>query len=305
MADEIDPVVAPVTPPVAPTIIDPATPPVAPVAGDPPAVPDPATPDWRAQFAGDDKDLAKQLGRYADPAAFAKAHKALQTKLSSGEFKKALPEGATAEETTTWRKEAGLPDKPEGYVEALTLPKGLVIGEADKPIVTELAAAALEGNVDTKAFNGLVSKYYEIQDKQAQAREDADVTFKTASEEALRADWQGADYRRNLTAVNNLIAGWPEGLASAVLAGRDPDGRKLGDNPAFIKQLAALALELNPAATLVPAGTTDAGKTVEGELEAIREKRRADPAAYEADKKTQARELELLDAQLKMKARAA
>lgn len=262
-------------------------------------------PDWRAKLAGDDKDFAKQLGRYSDEASFGKAYRALQTKLSSGEFKKALPEGATAEEIATWRKENGLPDKAEGYIEKLELPKGLVIGEADKPIVAEFAAAALEGNVDPKQFNGMVGKYYEILDKQRAAQEDADAVFKTESEEALRADWQGPDFRRNLTAVNNLISGWPEGLAAKVLAGRDPDGRKLGDNPLFIKQLAALAVELNPTSTLVPAGTSDPGKSVADELESIRELRRNDPNKYEADKKLQARELELLDAQLKVQKRTA
>jgi len=169
--------------------------------------------------------------------------------------------------------------------------------------VAELAAVAHESNLDPKAFNGLVSKYYEIQDKQRQAQEDADVAFKLESEDVLRKDWQGPDFRRNLTAVNNLISTWPEGLAAAVLAGRDPNGRKLGDNQAFIRQLASLALELNPAATLVPAGTTDPGKNVQARLEEIRELRRNDPNKYESDKKMQAEELELIEANIKMEKR--
>jgi hypothetical protein len=309
MAEVIEPVVPPVTPPVVTppaTIVDPAAPPV---SADPPVAPptgDPPAADWRTRLAGDDVAFAKTLGRYSDEAAFGKAHRALQTKLSSGEFKKALPEGATAEELATWRKENGLPDKPEGYVEKLELPKGLVIGEADKPIVAEFAAAALAGNVDPKQFNGMVGKYYEILDKQRAAQEDADAAFKTESEEALRGEWQGADFRRNLTAVNNLIATWPEGLATNVLAARGPDGRKLGDSPNLIKQLAAIAVELNPQSTLVPAGTTDPGKTVQAELDSIRELRRNKPDEYAKDeKKYEAREIELLDAQLKTQKRAA
>jgi hypothetical protein len=264
------------------------------------------SPDWRARLAGDDKDFAKQLGRYSDEAAFGKAYRALQTKLSSGEFKKALPEGASAEELATWRKENGLPDKAEGYVEKLELPKGLIIGEADKPIVAEFAAAALEGNVDPKQFNGMVAKYYDILDKQRAAQEDADAAFKTESEEALRTEWQGPEFRRNLTAVNNLIATWSEGLATNVLAARGPDGRKLGDSPALIKQLAALAVELNPTSTLVPAGTTDPGKTVAAELESIRELRRNNPDEYaKNEKKHEAREIELIEAQLKLQKRNA
>jgi hypothetical protein len=242
-------------------------------------------PDWRVQLAGDDKDALKRLARFPDQQTLWKSYRSLEQKISSGEFKKPLAE------------------KADEYVEKLALPNGLVIGEAEKPIVSELAAVAHESNLEPKVFNGLVSKYYEIQDKQRQAQEDADAAFKVEAEDALRKDWQGPDYRRNLTAVNNLIATWPEGLAQAVLAGRDPNGRKLGDNPAFIRQMATLALELNPAATLVPAGTTDAGKSVQARLNEIRELRRNDPDKYDRDKALQQEELELIEADLKMQKR--
>jgi hypothetical protein len=306
MADDIDPVVPPadpatppvVTPPAATILETPPADPATPPAGDPPA-----TPDWRSRMAGDDAAFLKRLARFPDEATFAKSFRSLEAKLSSGEYVKPLSPTATPEEKATWRKENGLPDKADDYVTNLALPSGLVIGEAEKPVVAELAAVAHDSNLDPKAFNGLVAKYYEIQDKQRQAQEDADVAFKLESEDALRKDWQGPDFRRNLTAVSNLMATWPEGLASSVLAGRDPNGRKLGDNPAFIRQLAALATELNPAATLVPAGTTDPGKNVQQELESIRELRRNDPNKYESDKKLQARELELIEATLKLEKR--
>jgi hypothetical protein len=307
MADDIDPVVPPadpatppvVTPPAATILETPPADPAAPPAGDPP----PATPDWRARMAGDDAAFLKRLARFPDEATFAKSFRSLEQKLSSGEYVKPLSPTATPEEKATWRKENGLPEKPEAYVEGLVLPSGLVIGEAEKPVVAELAAVAHESNLDPKAFNGLVAKYYEIQDKQRQAQEDADVAFKLESEDLLRKDWQGPDFRRNLTAVNNLISTWPEGLASAVLAGRDPNGRKLGDNPAFIRQLATLALELNPAATLVPAGTTDPGKNVQARITEIRNISRNEPDKYNSDKAMQAELRELIEADLKMQKR--
>lgn len=276
-------------------------------AVDPPTpVPAPApTADWRVKLAGEDKELAKTLARYTDEAAFGKAHRALLTKLSSGEMKKVLPEGATPEELATWRKENGLPDKPEAYIENLELPNGLVLGEADKPIVADFAAAALEGNIEPKAFSKLVSQYYAIQDKQRAAQEETDAAFKQESEDALRGKWEGPAFRQNLIAVQNLMAGWPEGLAVQVLAGRDAQGRKLGDNPAFIQQLATLARELNPAATLVPAGATDAGKSVGDRIAEIRKFRTENPDKYEADKNLQKEELDLIEAQLKMSKRNA
>lgn len=274
-----------------------------------------AQPDWRSRMAGSDADALKRLARFPDEGALFKSYRALEARLSSGELKKALPEGATAEEITTWRKENGLPEKAEGYVEALALPNGLVLGEADKPIVAEFAAAALEGNIDPKAFNGLVTKYYAIQDQQRAKQETDDATFKQSSEDTLRGAWEGPAYRQNLTAISNMMAGWPKGLAERVLAGRtaayqDENGklvepRKLGDDPAFVQQMAALALELNPAASLVPAGATNAAKGVADRIEEIRKFRREKPNEYEADKKMQAEELELIDAQLKIQKRAA
>jgi hypothetical protein len=260
-------------------------------------------PDWRTQMAGDDAEALKRLARFTDPGAVFKSFRSLEQKISSGEYKKPLDEKATPEQKAEWRKANGLPEKADDYVSKLALPNGLVLGEAEKGVVGEIAAVALDRNMTPDAFNGIVAKYYEIQDAQRQKQEDADDAFKLASEDALRKDWQGPDYRRNLTAVNNLIATWPEELATSLLAARDPNGRKLGDNPTLIRQLANIAMELNPAATLVPAGTTDPGKNVQSRLDEIRTMRRNDPDAYNADKKLQAEELELIEADMKMKSR--
>lgn len=316
MADEPivpDAATPPTTPPA--TIV--STPPAEqPVAAVPPEAPaSPATPavtppaadpaDWRSRLAGGDKDALGRLSRFTDEAAFYKSYRALEGKLSSGEFKKALPETASDEEKATWRKENGLPEKADGYFEKMALPNGVVLGETDKPIVAEFAAAALEENVTPAQLSKLVGKYYAIQDAQRMAQEDQDAAFKKTSEDALRADWNGPDYRRNINAVQNLMSKWPEGLAERVLVARDAEGRKLGDDAGFIKQLANLSLELNPFSTLLPAGTSDPAKSAADELESIRELRRNDPNKYEGDKKLQARELELIETTLKVKNRAA
>ena len=62
---------------------------------------------------------------------------------------------------------------------------------------------------------------------------------------------------------------------------------------------------LDPAATLIPPGSSNVGKTIDSELEGIRKLRRENIDAYEADKKLQAREMELLDVQAKMQKRNA
>jgi hypothetical protein len=156
-----------------------------------------ATADWRDRMAGEDKDFRKRLERFADETQLAKSYRSLEQKLSSGEFKKTLPENATAEETATWRKENGIPDKPEGYLEKLALPNGMVVGEEDKPIVSAFAEMALSKNWSTAQLNDAVAWHYAMQDKQRAEMQEQDGSFRTTTEDALRNQWK-ADYRTNM-----------------------------------------------------------------------------------------------------------
>jgi hypothetical protein len=301
----------PATPAATPAPTLAATPPTEPAASADPAIATPAAtpPDWRAQMAGEDKDAVARLGRFADPSQVWKSYRALEQRISSGELKKTLPDNATPEETVQWRKENGLPENEKGYVDAIKLPDGLVIGDMDKPIVDEFAKQALAKNWSPAQFNDAVAFYYDNIDKQRAMMETADAEFRRSAEDALRNDWQGPDYRRNLTAVNNLIATFPEGVGADLLAARMPNGRLVGDNPALIKALANLALELNPTATLLPAGTADPMKGVEGRLAELKGWM-ASPKGSENWNKYwkqggDAEYRELLSAQDKLKSRAA
>jgi hypothetical protein len=268
--------------------------------------PDPAGEhNWRDKFAGDDPKFRERLNRFADESAFVKSYRAMEQKFSSGEYKRQIGADAKPEEIAAWRKEMGIPDKPEGYVEKLTLPNGVVIGEADKPVVAAFADAALAANIPPAQFNALVAKHYEILDQQKAAQDDQDAQFKATAEDELRNAWQGADYRRNLTAVNNLLSQWPEELRHGILAARTPDGKKLGDMPAFIKQLAHLSMDLNPAATLVPSSGSDPAKGVEDRIAEIEKYMGTNRAEYFKDQKMQTELVQLYEAREKIKARAA
>lgn len=261
--------------------------------------------DWRARLAAGDEAFQKTLGRYSDEAAFGKAHRALLARMSSGELKRALPDNATADEVKAWRTENGLPEKAEDYVAKLALPEGLVLGEADKPIAASFAEVAHKKNWTPAQYSDAVSWYYANLEAQQAAQGEADTNYKRENEDTLRAAWPGQDFRQNLVAVENLIAGWPQGLAASILTARTPDGRKVGDNALFVQQLATLARELNPASTLIPSGSSDPAKGVDDRLAEIRKLRTESPDKYEADKKLQAEELQLIDAQLKLKKRSA
>ena len=262
---------------------------------------------WRLAMAGEDKAALKQLERYSSPADVWKKAKALEAKLSSGEFKRALADDASEEEKATWRKENGIPDKPEGYVEKITLPKGLVLGEADKPLATEFAAAAAEANLTPAQYSRMVAQYYAIQDKVKVHQEEQDATFHEESVEKLREEW-GADYKRNVNAVNNLVAAMPPSLSGRLLSGRTADGRKIANDPEMIAWLSSMARELNPAATLVPAGTSDAGKSVASRIADIETLMKDRNGEYYRGPKSAALQneyRELITARETMKARAA
>lgn len=298
---------------------DPApSPALAPAPGVDPAPGDPpAELDWRDRLAGDDKQFRKQLDRYSDLGAIGKKLRSLEGKLSSGEYKRDLPENASAEEVAAWRKENGIPQKAEDYVAKLALGEGMVLSEADKPVIAEFAAAALEGAIKPDQFNALVQTYYKIGDARKQQQELADAEYHDFSVAELQELWPGAEYKRNRQAVSDMMAGWPADLRDGVLAARAPlfdkAGKylgdfKLGDVPAFVQQMATLARELNPAATLVPNTGGDPAKGVEdriAELTKMMGKRDSDYWKGPKANALQQEFRELIDARDKMKARSA
>jgi hypothetical protein len=261
-----------------------------------------AAPDWRDQLAGDDLRLRERLNRFASPADLARSYRSLEQKLSSGEYRRDLPDTATDEEKAAWRKELGIPDKADGY--AVELPEGLVLGKDDQPVVDLFRQFAHERNYTPRQFNEALTWYYETQDALASQREDADAAFRQKSEDALRAEY-GPDYRRNMNVLGSVRDSMPEDLAARLLAGRLADGTKIGNDPAFIRWMVSLGLELNPASTLVPATAANAGQSIASELESIARLRVENPEKYWKDNKLLERERELIAAQEKMRTRAA
>lgn len=258
--------------------------------------------DWRDRFAGEDKTFRRQLERYASPTDLAKKARSLERKLSSGEYRRDLPANASDEDKAAWRAERGLPENPDGYVEALSLPDGLVLGEADKPIVSEFAAAAHAADMDPKHFSALVEKYYELQDRQLADRADADLAFHNESLSALNTEW-GAHLRREVNGVNAFIGQYfPKEMSADLLVARTPDGRLLGDSPAFIRAIAALNRQVNPVSTLVPAGGSNPATSIGERLAEIRELQGDSSSDYWRGSKAEGLQreyLELLTAQEK------
>ncbi len=263
--------------------------------------------DWRDRFAGEDKTFRRQLERYASPEELARKARSLERKLSSGEYRRDLPANASDEDKAAWRAERGLPENAAGYVEALALPDGLVLGEADKPVISEFAAAAHAADMDPKHFSALVAKYYELQDRQLADRADADHAFHNESLSALNNEW-GALARREINGVNAFIEQYfPREMSADLLVARTADGRMLGDNPAFIRAIAALNRQVNPVSTLVPAGGSDPAASIGERLAEIRKLQGDSASDYWRGPKAEGLQreyLELLTAQEKTHGRS-
>lgn len=267
--------------------------------------------DWRQKLAGEDKKALKTLERMADPTAVWKQAQELRAKLSSGEYKRVPPKDATEEDLAAYRKEIGLPEKPEDY--EITLPQGAVMGEADKPVFDSFKGIAHKANMTPEQLNAAADWYFQQQREQAEAQDDFDQRFRSDAEEDLRADW-GNDYRRNINSITGLFSTAPEGVKDRLLSGRipihDKDGNvtgmaPLGNDPAVVRWLVSLAQELNPAATIAPGSAANSMQSIDDEIAGIEKTMREDRAAYFKDEKAQTRYRELLAAKEKLASRAA
>lgn len=250
-------------------------------------------------MAGQDAEFRKRLERFSDENAFATSYRSLEQKLSSGEYRPVapFPEKGTPEQQAAWYAERGIPTQPSHYKIQL---QGIVPGEDDKPMLESFAKYAHSRKWSNEQFNQAADWYYKEVDARRAAIEQADADHRQAAEDRLRADW-GSDYRKNHQIMQNFVAGLPEGVRAALLGGRGPDGRPLGDNAELIKWMTQLHLDLTGghASILAEAGSGGA-KSVEARLSEISAMRRSDPDAFDRRpdvKDIRAEELRLLEVQ--------
>jgi len=212
--------------------------------------------NWRDELAGGDQAKLNILKRYDSPAAFAASGFELRGKMDRGELKAPaapLPANATDEQKAAWREAQGLPKDAAGYLGALKLSDGLVIGETDKPLVEGFVKdVALEAGLSPDAANKAVDWYFKQQEAAKQQQVAADGQFKQAALVELGQEW-GKDFTANNNAVTGLINMMPEAIRDRLLTARTPDGRMLGDDPNFNRAMLMLAKEINPAAAVLPA----------------------------------------------------
>lgn len=279
------------------------------IPGEPPkpiATPADWPADWREKAAKDDTGFLNVLKRYQDPVAALNWVRTQSLKLSAGELRPTLKADASPEELAEFRKANGVPDKSDGYVDKLKVGDGIVIGEADKPLLKSFAETALARNIPQESFDTMVGWFFEQQNAAAAERASSDRQFEMESTQALMQQ-MGADFKPNMAALKSFWGGQPEGISDLVLGARTPDGRVLGNVPEIASWIAGISRELNPAATLLPAGTTNTTQGIASRKAEIEGQMyiegKPNPAYFNGPMEKEYREL--IAAEQKMKTRAA
>lgn len=268
-------------------------------------------PGWREHLAAGDEKLLARLQRFADPTALVKSYAELERLKSSGQLRTALKAGANAEELKAWRAENGIPEKPEAY----QAPEGLVLGDEDKPIVDAFAKHAHGLNYTPDQYQGALQWYFEARDQQEAAQADNDAKLARSTQDALRQDWPGVEYRANMNAVHSLLDSAPQvtledgskvQLKDLILGARLPNGVPIGSSPEALRWFAQLSREVNPAATVVIPGGANTMQAIDDEILGLKKMMGNKGSEYwkgPTAEKNQNRYRELLDIKAKLEAK--
>ena len=209
---------------------------------------------WREDLAGGDKAFRKTLDRFESPAALAKAYKELTARLSSGDLKatRQPPANATPEQIAAWRAEQGLPRSAAAYVDGLQLGDGTVTGEAAKALLASFAEEAMKGRWTADQYNQAARWYFDMQDRLAAKRDEADAAFKHEASADLMREW-AHDYVTNRNAVAQFFdRSFPADFKETFLTARLPDGCLLANHPTFNKAILEVEKSLNPSGAMLP-----------------------------------------------------
>lgn len=264
--------------------------------------------DWRQNIAKElgmdsDEKFLKQLERFTTPAAVTKSWLSANQQIRSGELRKALSENPSEDELKAYRAENGVPESADKY--DFSLPDGTVFGEEDKANLKGFAEAAYAQNMNQAQLQSVLGWYQGQMKAQEQQQEEFDSTYAKDAEDTLRAEW-GGEYRSNVNAVAGVLSALPEGVRGQLEHARLPDGSKLGNNPDFLRFMAGIARELNPASTILPSSSKDVGKDIASMKAEIKAMMRDRKSAYYTDGgATREKYNELLQAEEKLQRRSA
>jgi hypothetical protein len=318
MADVQEATETPVETPVAsePTPEPQSQPESAPEAPEPSSAPEPApeapywAEDWRQTLAGKDENALKFLNRYKDPSGLWKAHKALRTRMDSGDLRPKMPDTEDEAALAEWRQEMGIPETFEGYYE--DLPEGMEVSEFDKPLVDDYFTRMHKMGVDKAGAHEGLKTLFDAQAQVLQARAEEDARQKQALDDELYSAY-GVEKTGQLNNMedtlfrNDFFVQAPDELRDRMEHARFDDGSKLMNDPDFVSWMMQAASVINPQGTVTPQTGHTQRSSIDTEIESLelemQDAKGRDPGGYWHNDHKQARYRELLDLRDKMAAR--
>lgn len=262
---------------------------------------------WRSHIAAgttDSEKELKRLERFEGPDQIYRSWREMENLKATGQLRSVLPEKATEEEITQWRKDNAIPAKPEDY--KITMPEGRDKPPEDDAFLKGFLKSAHEQNYTQEQVDGAFNSFYAEVDRQQEAVTESEKKLEAATEDQLRKDW-GEDYRTNKAMAEALLARAPEGFRDKFMNGYLEDQTPIKASAESWKWLVQMEREINPAATVVPGQTGDLGKAVAVEIVELKKLMSDTNSKYwkgpEADK-LQSRYRQLIAAQENMKAKA-
>jgi hypothetical protein len=261
---------------------------------------------WREKWANNDEKRLNWAKRFASPSAMLDGAWSAHQKISSGELKAPLPKEATAEQLAAYRKDNGIPEKPEGYLEKL--PQGLSLDDTDREILKPYTELMHKHNLSPEQAGEFLQIRAKVLEDLTSRQLQNDKTMRTQVEDTLRSEW-GNEYRANVNNIHTLLAGAPEEVRDALNSARTADGLALFNDAATMKFFAQLARQINPFGTIVNAdgGAMDQ-KGVEGRITEIEGLMRKAGSEYWKGPKADAMQKEyrdLIDARERVRQRVA
>lgn len=251
-------------------------------------------------MAGDDEKSLKALGRYATPKDVWEKARNLEKKLSSGEYRQVSPYPADGkpDEQAAWRKEHGVPDAPDKYDL-----KGIEVDESSKPVVDSILGAVHQHNLTQDQGRAMVETYYSIQEQMAQQRAEKDRELAESLTAELAEKW-GGDYRHNMNAIHGILGWTSQDVKAKIMNARLPDGTPVGSDPEIMDWLVSIALEVDPAGTVLPNVSGDKIGNVDDEISKIEAYMRKNRQAYNRDEAMQKKLRDLYGARERLTKRA-
>lgn len=233
--------------------------------------------NWREMASGDDEKLRKTLDRFGSIQDLAVAYREID-KLR-GSVKVPFPEKGTDEEKSSWREKNGVPESPDKY--DISLESGFVFGEEQKPGLDLFLKRMHERNLPNSEVKNTLQAYAEVIEQEREILYQGDTQNYQDAVSSLKKEL-GPEYKMNEEILRNWAANNEE-LVQEVFLARDETGRRVIDNPSFVKTMMNLIRAADPASTVAHmSGGLDSGLT---RLQELREMLRENPQKYYANPK--------------------